>query len=97
MGNNDGLIQAISSQGTNQVVNFEGGYFSFAFGNEIALVLEGKSGYFILNCDSKLFEEVKKNVSNGMSKNELKEFWLKKSKEYEISEWSADFNDLGQN
>jgi predicted transglutaminase-like protease len=97
MGNNDGIIQAISSQGTNQVVDFDGGYFSFACGNEIALVLKGKSGYFILNCDSRLFEEVKKNVENGMSKDELKEFWLKKSKEYEISVWSADFNDLGRN
>ena len=97
MGNNDGIIQAISSQGTNQVINFNGGYFSFAFENEIALVLEGQIGYFILNCDSKLFEEVKKNVESGMSKDELKEFWLKKSKEYEKSEWSSDFNDLGRN
>jgi len=97
MGNNDGIIRAISSQGTNQLVNFDGGYFSFAFGNEIALVLKGQSGYFILNCNSRLFEEVKKNVESGMSKDELKEFWLKKSKEYEKSEWSADFNDLGRN
>lgn len=41
--------------------------------------------------------QLKKNVESGMSKDELKEFWLKKSKEYEMSRWSADFNDLGRN
>jgi len=36
-------------------------------------------------------------IKYEMSKDKLKKFWLKKSKEYEISEWSADFNDLGRN
>jgi len=97
MGNNDGIMESIASQGTNHVVKFDGGFFSFAFGNEIALVLDGQSGYFILNCDSRLFEEVKKNVESGMPKDELKEFWLKKSKEYEISEWSTNFDNLRRN
>lgn len=94
MGNNEGIMAAMSAQGTNQVVNFDGGYFSFALGDEIALVLEGRGKYFILNCDSRLFDEVKKNLDKGMSKEEIKTFWLQRSKEYEISEWSADFKDL---
>ena len=94
MGNKDGIMEAVLSKGTNQVVDFEGGYFSFAYGNEIALVLKGQGEYFILNCDSRLFEEVKKNVEKGMSKKDLKRFWLKKSEEYEISDWSADFSEL---
>jgi hypothetical protein len=96
MGNKDGLIDAIISRGTNKIINFVGGYFSFAYGNEIALILNDLDEFFILNCDSRLFEEVKKNVENGLHKKELINFWIKKSEEYEISRWSASFDLLKQ-
>lgn len=94
MGNSDGLTSAILSQGTNGVINFEGGYFSFAFGNEIALVLKEKPGYYILNCGSELFEKVKEKVESEMTEKELITWWKEQSKNYEQSDWSADFDDL---
>ena len=97
MGNNDDLMSAISSQGTNRVEQFNGGYFSFAFGNEIALVLEDRSGYFILNCGEELFNEVKnKIIETKGDKQKLINFWIDKSKEYEVSNWSGDFEKLTQ-
>jgi len=42
MGNNDGIETAMLSVGKNLKEKFNGGMFSFAFGNEIALVLRGK-------------------------------------------------------
>jgi hypothetical protein len=100
MGNNDGIMEVLSVlsnngrtiKRTNKVINFDGGYFSFAFKNEIALVLDKE--YFILNCNSKLFDEVKEKVNSGMSKTDLISFWFEKSKEYKISIWSANFNKL---
>lgn len=92
MGNEDGLSSAFKSEGTNSIIEFEGGFFSFAFGNEIAFKIDGK--HYILNCDSKLFDEVKEKVNAGLSKKELISFWKDKSKEYEISNWSNDFEDL---
>lgn len=92
MGNEDGFMSAATNMGTNTVVKFEGGYFSFAFGNEIAFCIDGN--YYILNCTSKLFDEVKEQVEKGLSKTELKKFWFKKSKDYEVSDWSAEFSDL---
>ena len=92
MGNRDGLTESMSSIGTNKLVKFKGGYFSFAHGDEIALVLDkNKDEYFILNCDEELFEEVKKKVDSKATIEELKKFWIKKSKDYEVSDWSADF------
>jgi hypothetical protein len=96
MGNEDGFLSAVANQGTNQVIKFNGGYFSFAMGNEIALILEDRRGkYFILNCSSELFEEVKKEIkkTNG-DKNSLIAFWIKKSKKYQISDWSTNFKEL---
>ena len=50
---------------TVEVVEFDDGYFSFAFGNEIALILkEHKGEFWILNCDSKLFDVVKEKVAS---------------------------------
>jgi len=70
MGNKDGIAVALSSQGQNRVEKFEGGWFSFAFGNEIALCLDGQ--YFILNCDKVLWEEVKNEIiKTNMNKKKL--------------------------
>ena len=91
MGNNDGLVNAFVSQGTNTIIKFKGGFFSFAFGSEIALVLDDWGGYYILNCDSSLFDEVKTKVNLGLSKKELISFWLEKSKTFEVSKWSNSF------
>ncbi|MCK9370439.1 hypothetical protein M0R04_11065 [Candidatus Dojkabacteria bacterium] len=94
MGNKDGFGSALSAQGTNKVINFKGGYFSFAFGNEIAFVLDGKEHYWILNCSNLLFNEVKELVKSNATKQELIKFWKDKSKEYEISMWSSNFDSL---
>ena len=92
MGNEDGMMSAFSSFGQNKVIHFKDAYFSFAFGNEIALVISGK--FWILNCGKELWEEVKEKMKQKLSKKKLIEFWKEKSKEYEISDWSADFKDL---
>ncbi len=103
MGNDDGLASAIENFGKNKVINVcKGCYFSFAFGNEIALVLidEFKEGYYILNCDEKLWEDVKKFVDKIKNKKDeikiklAKEYWYDKSKQFEISEWSFNFEEL---
>ena len=91
MSNNDGLVSAFVSQEMNTIIKFKGGFFSFAFGSEIALVLDDLSGYYILNCDSSLFDEVKTKVNLGLSKKELISFWLEKSKTFEVSKWSNSF------
>ena len=90
MGNEDGFISAVKNYGQNEVIEFDGGFFSFAMGNEIALVINDK--YFILNCDSKLFEECKK--IKKQKKKQIITFWKEKSKDYEISQWSVDFKEL---
>ena len=92
MGNEDGFISAINNMGNNKIIRFEGGYFSFAFGSEIALVIGNE--YFILNCGEKLFNAIKNKISEGYNINELIDFWLMKSDEYEISAWSSDFKKL---
>ena len=94
MGNQDGFTSALVASGSNTVIYFDGGCFSFAFGNEIAMCLDDKNGYFILNCNSDLFEEVKKEVESGKTKDELITFWLEKAKNYEKSDWSASFEQL---
>jgi len=97
MGNSDGILTSLVMQGTNDVEEInDNAFFSIAYGNEIALVLKTKSKteYFILNCDKTLWEEVRAKVKETKSLAKLKEFWLSKSKEYEVSDWSEDFEDL---
>ena len=94
MGNDDDFVSAMKNAGTNKVIKFDGGYFSFAFGNEIALVLDDISGYFILNCGYNLFDEVTKKVESGMTKKDIINFWKDKSEEYKISDYSGDFRNL---
>lgn len=67
-------------------------YFSFALGSEIAFNYNGN--YYILNCDNKLWNKVKDMLKKNNTTEGIKLWWLKKSGEYEISEWSADFKDL---
>ena len=97
MGNSDGLASAFVNKGTNKVIYFEGGCFSFAFNNEIALILEDREGYFILNCDSKLFDAVKTEVESGATKKDLIKYWAEKEKDYQSSDWSASFSELINN
>jgi len=92
MGNNDSFASAIASEGTNKIVEIDGGFFSFAFGNEIALCVDDK--YFILNCDDLLWKDVKRKVEKVKDRDKLVKYWKKKSKDYEISLWSGDFDDL---
>lgn len=95
MGDNDNLSSALQNAGKNKVINFKGGYFSFAFGNEIALVLKDISGYFILNCDQKLYHEVLVFIKNqNKTLKEIVDFWITKSKSYRINFYSEDFNKL---
>ncbi len=92
MGNADGFKEAMDSTGQNSTINFKGGYFSFAFGNEIALALDGD--YFILNCDKQLWLEVAKQVKTLKTKAKLKSWWKKQSSNHEINDWSTGFEDL---
>lgn len=80
------------NQGRNKVVQFKGGYFSFALGNEIALRLDKlPEKFFILNCTSKLFTEVKKLINLRKTKKTLIKFWIEQSKTYEVNDYSAAF------
>ena len=73
MGNSDGFSSCMSNRGTNRVEEIEGAYFSFAHGDEIALVIKGH--FYILNCDEKLWEEVKNEViKTKKDKNKLINF-----------------------
>ena len=92
MGNNDGITSAIASSGTNNTVGFKGGYFSFAFGNEIAFCVDGD--YYILNCNNKLWGKVHKKVNATKKREALAKWWREQSNNYEISGWSADFNSI---
>lgn len=101
MGNADGIFS--NKGGRNQVCDLgEWGYFSFAHGDEIALVVETKEGmfgrsYFILNCDSKLWDDVQKFSSEcNNDKNKIIDYWVEKSKDHEISDWSSQFEKLIQ-
>jgi hypothetical protein len=99
MGNFDGIADAFMHHGTNEVEEFGGGYFSFAFRDEIALVFDSKArtgarNYYILNCSEELWDKVKEQLKKDSDIEVLKKFWLKQSKTYEISEWSSDFSDL---
>lgn len=69
MGNTDGFKEAIASHGNNKVINFNGGYFSFAYGNEIAFIIDDK--YWILNCDYHLWEIVKVAIKKTKDKEKL--------------------------
>ncbi len=90
MGNTDGIMEAMRSSGKNKVIKFSGGYFSFAFGNEIALCFDGN--YFTLNCDYHLWEIVKETVNKTQDKKKLIKWWNEQSQNFEINTWSDDFN-----
>ena len=95
MGDNDGLLSALINHGTNEVLTINGfnGYFSFAMGNEIALVYN--DSYYILNCTQKLWNEVQERFKNQKyATKEIFKWWKEQSKKYEISFWSDSFNDL---
>lgn len=95
MGDTDGINESIDASGTNKLINFKNGYFSFAFGNEIALCTNG--GYYILNCDISLWIEVKKFINDKKpTYKEILKFWLDKSTKYNISSWSESFEDLNK-
>ena len=70
MGNEDGIIEAMTNRGKNEIIKFNGGHFSFAMNNEIALRLENseRDDFFILNCDSNLWEIVKTKVKETNDK-----------------------------
>ena len=92
MGNTDGFVSATASRGQNKVVDFDGGWFSFAFGDEIAFCVDGK--YYILNCTNSLFKEVKQKVEGTKDRKKLERWWKEKSKHYKINVWSNDFSEL---
>lgn len=96
MWNNDGLTSSILSQGKNKTVDFDWWYFSFAFGDEIALVIEWLYDYYILNCWSELWDNVCKMVKEWKTKEQLINRWIKQSQEYSISSWSWEFDDLNK-
>lgn len=91
MGNMEGLSSAIVNRGTNEIVEVNKKvYFSFALGTEIAFCIKGK--YFILNCHRELFDKVKNKLQKTKKISKIKKWWIKKSKEYEICDWSDDFS-----
>jgi len=93
MGNEDGIAEALSSMGSNKVIHFDNGYFSFALGNEIALVIKGK--YYILNCDETIWKKVEQKVKElNKDERQLRKWWKKQSKYLNISTWTNDFDDL---
>ena len=93
MGNNDGMLSALANEGNNSVCDIDKDtYFSFAYGNEIALVWKQK--YYILNCTCDLWKEVQIKVKQVKSFQAIKKWWKLKSKIYEISDWSNNFNEL---
>lgn len=94
MGNSNGVVSAMLEEGRNTCVNFNGGYFSFAFGDEIALVID--RAYYTLNCDVCLFKEVQKKIKEEATKKEAIAFWIEKWKsgEFEVNDYSNDFDDL---
>jgi len=95
MGNSNGIQDALALYGTNIIINFKGGYFSFVCNDEIALVLDNDpSNYYILNCTSALFKDVKQKVKSKVTKEKLIKYWKEQSKHYTISKWSSDFNNL---
>mgnify|MGYP001582863031 CR=1 FL=1 len=91
MGNNDGIMEALINLSKNEVISFNGGYFSYALG-EIALVIDEK--YFILNCDEKLWKKVNNQISALTDKATSIKFLKEQSKLYEISVWSKNFVEL---
>lgn len=96
MGNKDGLLQSILAYGTNSVIHInKNSYFSFAYEDEIALVINQEDPkFYILNCSILLWKQVKKKVKECKNLKEIKKWWIKQSKKYEISDWSEDFNKL---
>ncbi len=94
MGNRDGLMEAMANFGNNSVYSFDGGYFSFAFENEIALKLDSYDGYFILNCDYRLWEEVKNHIRENTTISEAAIFWLEKRMHNPINIHSRSFDKL---
>jgi hypothetical protein len=93
MGNSTGLVEAMMFAGTNEVKKIKNGYFSMAYGDEIALVYGGD--YYILNFDDDLWKITKAKIKEykGNTKKLIK-WWIEMSKKYEISSWSDDFDDL---
>ena len=92
MGNEDGITEAMANMGKNKNIYVGESFFSFAFGNEIALVID--DNYYILNCDENLWNEVDVKTKETDDINILKEWWKSKSKEYVISDWSDSFDKL---
>jgi len=91
MGNQDELIEAMFSTCQNQVDEFEGGFFSFAKGDEIALVLDGHC--YILNCTEALWKTTKAKVKEfNKDQKKLLKWWYSIKDDYEISDWSEDFS-----
>ena len=91
MGNKDGIMECMALCETNKVLSGKGFFFSFAYGNEIALKTDD---YYILNCGNELWEEVNNLMRNEPSLETVKQFWMEKSKDYEISDWSGSFKNL---
>lgn len=94
MGNSDGLLNSMMVMGDNEIIKInKNDYFSFAHGDEIALVIKGEQ-FYILNCSNGLWEKVKKKVKLTKSIKIIKNWWFKQSRKYIISNWSCDFNDI---
>lgn len=93
MGNSDDFIKAIVSRDCNKLIPInKKAYFSFAFSDEIALVINGR--YYILNCTNELWKKVDKKIISTKNLSVIKKWWFKQSKNYIISSWSSDFNDI---
>lgn len=93
MGNNDDICSAMASSGTNKTISFNKGYFSFAFGDEIALCTN--RSYYTLNCTSDLFDEVAKKVEEfDKDFNKLASWWISIENDYEVNDYSESFDDL---
>jgi len=93
MGNADGILSSMMLQGTNKVINInKTTYFSFAFGNEIALCWKSKC--YILNYTKELWGKTNKKLKETKKLEDIKKWWIKMSSKYEKSDWSDDFKDL---
>lgn len=93
MGNKNGIADAIMSRGKNNTIRIsKNWYFSFAFGNEIALV--GNGDFYILNCGKELWDKVAAKISETKNVDVIIKWWCEQAKHYETSYWSGSFTDL---
>jgi len=93
MGNSDGILSSAVNQGLNEKIRINPKWhFSFAYGDEIALV--GGGGYYILNCDIGLWKRVRAKLKQAKKIKDIKKWWKLQSEKHIISDWSDDFNDL---